>query len=299
VSPVAGTDSHSNSFPAGLALINGKQVLQIHNNSAFIAPAIEMITGIGTERGHGSLYTYSPNPGTAGEYEELVVQGPASTVDGNAAEIILTGSSKDGTTLAASGLLYFNGTRKLQWNQDGVYVATGSGLLGRPAPTNCNYPNITAGSATGFTPLSSTWTIPANDAGQFTRYRVTGFGIGTVNGVSRMDFAASAYGVTTGRGSIASGVFNSPSNLSFDFDVEVQVLNPGTNATIFFKVKATATTSGADATASTSITTTHTQFINGVNTTGATNIQFLYQCAAGANVLTMTTYMDTFERLGS
>jgi hypothetical protein len=296
VSPVAGTDSHSNSFPAGLALINGKQVLQIHNNSTFVAPAIEMITGNVSESQHASLYNLGVNVGNVNtEYENVVIQGPASTSDGAQAQIILNSSSRDGSSNHASGSLKFNNANMVQWGAGGLSYTTPGGLTGNIPATKSNFPNTNVSGA--FANLSTAWPIPADDANHGTVYRIKGYGVGAVTSASRVDFQVAGFGFTTGRTSIASGIFAAGTNVNIEFEATVHIGIAGASATGYAHIMVMMTTAAGDATPSNSVNTTFTTPLSGFTTQTATTLAVQYQSAV-SGATQGVCYADTFERLG-
>jgi hypothetical protein len=78
-------------------------------NTTVGAAAINMATGIGSEYDHPAMYAWSPNAGTTAEYEELAILGPASTYDEKQPSIVLTGSAKDGSSLAGTTVNTYDG----------------------------------------------------------------------------------------------------------------------------------------------------------------------------------------------
>lgn len=121
ISPVAGSDSHSNAYKDGVGIYKGTGYLQAHVNPTFGAPAIEMLTGIGSEKDGAALYNLPVNVGGVNEYENVVLQGPTATIDGHSAALILSDSAKDGSS-GAAGQMNFNGSILAFWNVNGVHV---------------------------------------------------------------------------------------------------------------------------------------------------------------------------------
>lgn len=121
LSPVSGTDGHSNPYYDGFTVYHGSARIQVHVNTTVGAPAVEMPTGASSEQGGAALYTWSPNLGDAGEYIEAFWQGPSSSHDGLSAAVALVSSAKDGSGLAASGTLFADG-EVASWNATGFSV---------------------------------------------------------------------------------------------------------------------------------------------------------------------------------
>jgi hypothetical protein len=103
VSPVAGTDAETNAYLAGVVVYadNGYGgYIQVDDNASVGASAVNMIVGVTSEYAHAAVYSWSPNPGNAAEYELLAILGPASTYDHAQPSITLRGSAKNGSAVS-------------------------------------------------------------------------------------------------------------------------------------------------------------------------------------------------------
>lgn len=121
VSPVAGTDGHTNAYLDGVTVYSGKAHLQLSVNAAVDAPAVGMTTDASSESGTAALYTFPPGEGTATESMISWLQGPSSTYDHVSAAVVLQSAAKDGSTKAYGGLI-FNGGTAATWDATGFHV---------------------------------------------------------------------------------------------------------------------------------------------------------------------------------
>lgn len=159
ISAVAGTDSHSNNYYDGFDVYHGTGRLLAHVNTVQNEPAIDMYTGVVSEQGQASLYNLAVNVGLVNEYMNTWLAGPASTWDGNSADIVLVSSQKNGAA-AGGGLLDYGGKTQLQWLGSGVRVLDTSGnpydvaRLTLVTPNEDNQ-NITSTSNTPITNLNA------------------------------------------------------------------------------------------------------------------------------------------------
>lgn len=310
VSPVAGTDSKDNDYVDGVTVYDGSAYIQVSVNSTVGAPAVGMKTGVTSEAGVATLYTWSPNKGAANESLISWLQGPSSTVDSASAAIVLQSTAKDNSTKAYGGLV-FDGAVIASWNASGVNVpdltVTGTltaGSTARKTGGFSGYPVIsqTGGggnaSTTTATPVSASYAIPANDAQDTTVYRVKASGFGLTGSTAYdLGFGIEAFGAT------ASVTFDStiiPNGVNFNFTAEgtVAVTSNGSGGQAQFNITATITQSSSHATSAISVTGTDTSFNVSVNTTAATTIAVVASVGGTAGAPFIDGMFSTCERLG-
>lgn len=101
--------------------------VHVHVNAAANAPAIDMATNLGTEASGPSIYVNGQSVGTSTEFETMWMAGPSATVDSNSVSVIMSSSTKDGSTAVASGALVYNTTPIFTWGSGGVGITGGIG----------------------------------------------------------------------------------------------------------------------------------------------------------------------------
>jgi hypothetical protein len=132
VSNNAGSDAYGNTYKAGLTLYNvvggNRATLELLVSPSQDIPAIQLATGAASEQSFAAVYNLLINTGLATEYENLVVQGPASTYDSTQAMIFLVGNSKNGSGAASGifGTAVSGGsiTQVAYWQTNGLHVVT-------------------------------------------------------------------------------------------------------------------------------------------------------------------------------
>jgi hypothetical protein len=210
VSPVGGSDGLGNSYRDGVSVYDAAAYIQFHVNPAGPYPAIELVSGIGSEADHPAVFVQPLNTGSVNESEQLSVLGPASTWDVDQPSIILQGSAKDGSS--GSGVLVSNG--RISGRLPIVQTANPNGVAQAPAA-------VGSGNATN---ISSIWTVPAGDARPGTLYRIKGFGYSDGAG-NQIVLRVVGYGGTFLAGvTIAAGAFGAAgATLDFDFEAVIRV----------------------------------------------------------------------------
>lgn len=133
VAPAAGAnDGEGNAFLAGFTVYDGAANVQVHVNSSYGAPAIELPTGVGSEEDHLAIYALASNVGDANEVISGIIVGPGSTYDNTQPGIILNSSAKNGSGNLASGELVLEdspGSTKVigLWDASGFFVTPADG----------------------------------------------------------------------------------------------------------------------------------------------------------------------------
>lgn len=122
VSPVAGTDGHTNAFLDGVTVYDEGAYLQIHVNSAFAAPAVEMVAGAASATLNPAIFGWTPNKGAANEYTATQWNGPRSSHDGKGMGISMFSSAKDGSGTPAWGDLWTESITVATWDDNGFHV---------------------------------------------------------------------------------------------------------------------------------------------------------------------------------
>jgi hypothetical protein len=268
-SPVAGTDGFGNSYLAGFAVYDGSANIQVHVNSAFGAPAIEMPTGAGSEEDHGAQYTIVANKGDVNEYQAMNIYGPGSTYDNTQAGIGLVGSAKNGSSLIAGELLQVvAGVIEVIafWNANGLFVTANDD--GNTYSTGQLWKQATSTDIDSTTPIGITGlSVDVAAASYYVRGRIIGTAAssgttqpGTIrfNGTataSAVDISVEAVEQTAGETvnvglttalnadpSVISGAWPLSSTWSIAFEGIVQFSAAGT-----FGVEGRETTSSSDA----------------------------------------------------
>jgi hypothetical protein len=178
VTPGSGTDSEGNAYLAGFTVYDGSAYIQVHVNSSFGAPAIEMPTGAGSEEDHGAIYTAVANALAVNEYPYMNIFGPGSADDNTQAGITLVASAKNGASLVAGELVLDDaGTVKIvaYWNASGFYVTANND--GNTYSTGKLWKQATSTTINSTTPIAITG-LSYNVAAS--TYRLHGFVIATV-----------------------------------------------------------------------------------------------------------------------
>lgn len=121
VSPVAGADSHGNTYKDGIGIYHSTGVLQLHVNATVGAPALELPTGVSTESAGAAIYSLPVNTGLADEFITFRLNGPSSTRDGQTANLILSSSAHDGSSIVG-GILNCSGVDVAYWQSNGIHV---------------------------------------------------------------------------------------------------------------------------------------------------------------------------------
>jgi hypothetical protein len=172
------TDPFGNTTqPGGFVVYDGNAYIDVHVNTTIGAPAIEQVTGAGSEAEHTAFYTVVTSPLAVNESMAMVLTGPGSTADNVQAQLQLLSAAKNSSSLAAGTLVIdTNGSlaNKAFWDTTGFQTATsptGTGwyVNGTLTDTSTNTAGNTATSATAIT---AAWTIPANDANVGTVYEI-------------------------------------------------------------------------------------------------------------------------------
>lgn len=128
ISPAPGMDGFGNKYKDGVTIYNGTADLQLHVNSTFDAPAIEMPTGVTTEAEHGAMYSLPANTGLPNEAVVTWLIGPGSSLDNTQAAIVLVSANHDGSGEAYGGLYYNTPsaeTRIAYWDGSGIHMGAG------------------------------------------------------------------------------------------------------------------------------------------------------------------------------
>jgi hypothetical protein len=306
VSPVSGVDSKSNAYQDGVTVYDEGAYLQIHVNSAFAAPAVEMVAGAASATLNPAIFGWTPNKGTANEYTATQWNGPRSSHDGKGMGISMFSSAKDGSGTPAWGDLWTESIIAATWDNNGFHVP-GTAYLNQAARQVggfTGYPVISqtggggTASTTSATPVSRAFTIPANDAQNSTVYRVKASGFGAT-GTTAYDlgFGIAAFGVTA---SFNFETTDLPTSVNFGWTAEgtVAVTSNGSGGTAQFNISATITESSAHATSAISTTGSFTAFNQSVNTTGATTIAIVAAVGGTAGSPFIAGMFSTCERLG-
>lgn len=118
ISGANGTDVQGNQFLTGIAVYNGKQLINMIGSPA---PAVNFFTGAVGEAQFGSVYLLLQNAGAVNESELLWVKGPASTFDNVYAAIALFSSNKDGSNIGNGNLVTQAGISAF-WDYQGVHI---------------------------------------------------------------------------------------------------------------------------------------------------------------------------------
>lgn len=204
ISPSSGSDAFTNAYIDGFGIYDAAAKIQMHVNATFGAPALELYTGLASEFQQASLYNLGANVGLVNEFENVFLQGPSSTFDHNSCAVVLSDSAHDGSTVAA-GFLKYNNSNLFYWDSFGLHalvtlfgtggvltigdaiklatagvISQRSALSGYVPITQVSVAYIGPISPTsGFTAITSVWSIPANDATQGTVYEIHAWGTGT------------------------------------------------------------------------------------------------------------------------
>lgn len=177
IAPTSGTDSFSNSFPAGLKIFGTNTGASVtldptaNSGEVFLVMSPGNATKITTPP---QLFAAVVNAAAANESESLVAysgQSRTGITNANAA-LQLFGACADNSVFSRANFVL-----------DGKNISLKSAIAGNiPVTSAAESPSPTIGGTT-FTDVTNTWTIPANDpmtnsagAGTYTVYRLTNFG---------------------------------------------------------------------------------------------------------------------------
>ena len=172
------TDPFGNTTqPGGFVVYDGKAYIEMHVNTGFGAPALEMVTGVASEADHAALYTFPINTGLVNESIETNLVGPGSSHDGIQAAINLIGAAADGSAEAAALLQTVAsgiGSTKAFWDVTGFRTQSpgGSNWYANGTQTDSASHPQTNIVTTSFGNVTAAWTIAASDANVNTIYEV-------------------------------------------------------------------------------------------------------------------------------
>jgi hypothetical protein len=173
---LASTDPYGNTVQPGFTIYDLPAYLEMHVNSGFTAPAIEMVTGVTSEADHAALYTAPGNTGLVNEAIATWLIGAGSTHDGIQATVELLSAAADGSAAAAGVLgLIKSGifTGHAFWDVTGFQaIGPGGGNGWYVNGTQTDASTNTNANQAAATPISVAWTIPANDANAGTIYEL-------------------------------------------------------------------------------------------------------------------------------
>ena len=164
--------------PGGFVIYDGNAYIDVHVNTTIGAPAIEMITGAGSEADHAAIYTQVNNPFAVNERLVTVLLGPGSTHDGIAPFVQLASATKSGSSAAAGILgLFVSGvsTNVAFWDVTGLQAigpGGGNGWYCNGTQTDSTSHPQTNIVSTSFGNVTAAWTIPAGDVNVDTIYEV-------------------------------------------------------------------------------------------------------------------------------
>jgi hypothetical protein len=122
VSPVSGVDSKGNAYHDGVIVYDQGAYLQIHVNTGFGAPAVEMVTKATSATLNPAIFGYSANTGLVNEYIIGQWNGPRSMHDGKGVGVSLFSSAKDGSGNAAFGEMWTETNTVATWDDNGFHV---------------------------------------------------------------------------------------------------------------------------------------------------------------------------------
>jgi hypothetical protein len=173
------TDPFGNTTqPGGFVIYDGQAYIDVHVNTTIGAPAIEMITGAGSEAEHAAIYTQVNNPFAVTESMTTVLLGPGSTADNIQPFVQLQSAPKNALSNADGILgLFTSGVASTVafWDKTGFQAASPGGVTGWYAngtqtdATSHPQTNIVSAS---FGNVTAAWTIQANDVNVGTIYEV-------------------------------------------------------------------------------------------------------------------------------
>ena len=165
--------------PGGFVIYDGASTyIDVHVNTTIGAPAIEMVTGAGSEAEHAAIYTQVLNPTAVNEHMITTYLGAGSTLDNNQAFMELASAWKNGAEQTAGILGLFVSSVNTQvafWDSTGFQTlgpGGGNGWYAGGTQTDSTPHTQTNIVTTSFGNVTAAWTIPANDVNVNTVYEV-------------------------------------------------------------------------------------------------------------------------------
>lgn len=175
----SGTDPFGNTTqPGGFVIYDGNAYIDVHVNTTIGAPAIEMVTGAGSEASTAAIYTQVDNPSAVNENMVTTYLGAGSTSGGQQALVQLASATKNGLSAAGGILGLFVSsvlTEVAFWDATGFQTlgpGGGNGWYAGGTQTDSASHQQTNVVTASFGNVTAAWTIAANDVNVGTVYEV-------------------------------------------------------------------------------------------------------------------------------